>query len=263
MDVETFYEAVHEDAPLLVTRPNNREYFGGLFSKAGEQGCGCFSRLKPKRPQPAGAGAACTRGGAAALRLASPAIRFADCTRPTCFGPAEIDKLLRDTGLQYQFNVDVTSFSASDRKRLTLNYNGEEAPEEEAGELHGWVVASQLVEQLQGRLDAAKRMAPSKRHRAACAPKGGAFPAPVILVLKRLYQPLHVPTPHITAPEPATCSPRDGGCGRGVAPLQGGLLRARAAPAGAVGCLACCRSVCALHPYVCLPDACLLWATVQ
>ena len=36
VDVETFYEAVHEDAPLLVSRPNNRQYFGGLFSKDGE-----------------------------------------------------------------------------------------------------------------------------------------------------------------------------------------------------------------------------------
>lgn len=36
VDVETFYDAVHEDAPLLVTRPNNRQYFGGLFSKDGE-----------------------------------------------------------------------------------------------------------------------------------------------------------------------------------------------------------------------------------
>ncbi|PRW56353.1 cupin 4 isoform A [Chlorella sorokiniana] len=78
VDAETFYEAVHEDAPLLVTRPNSRSYFGGLFSKD------------------------------------------------------EIDKLLRDPGLQYQFNVDVTSFSASERTRVTLNYNGKEAPEEEA-----------------------------------------------------------------------------------------------------------------------------------
>ena len=46
---------------------------------------------------------------------------------------AEIDKLLREPGLQYKFNVDVTSFSASDRKRVTLNYNGNSAPEEEAG----------------------------------------------------------------------------------------------------------------------------------
>lgn len=35
MDVETFYDAVHDDAPLLVARPNNRAYFGGLFSKDG------------------------------------------------------------------------------------------------------------------------------------------------------------------------------------------------------------------------------------
>jgi hypothetical protein len=36
VDVETFYDAIHEDEPLLVTRPNNRAYFEGLFSKTGE-----------------------------------------------------------------------------------------------------------------------------------------------------------------------------------------------------------------------------------
>lgn len=71
----------------------------------------------------------------------------AQCCPFPCHNPAppcnhtEIDKLLRGPGLQYQFNVDVTSFSASDRTRLTLNYNGHKAPEEEAGELqlmHAW-----------------------------------------------------------------------------------------------------------------------------
>jgi hypothetical protein len=35
VDVETFEEAIEEQQPLLVSRPSNRHYFGGLLSKAG------------------------------------------------------------------------------------------------------------------------------------------------------------------------------------------------------------------------------------
>ena len=53
VDVETFYDAIHEDEPLLVTRPNNRTYFDGLFSKAGERrrlhAC-CVPRVCSARP---------------------------------------------------------------------------------------------------------------------------------------------------------------------------------------------------------------------
>ena len=41
VDVETFDEAIEELQPLLVSRPHNRQYFKGLFSKAGKAPCGC------------------------------------------------------------------------------------------------------------------------------------------------------------------------------------------------------------------------------
>lgn len=54
MDVETFYDAIHEDEPLLVTRPNNRTYFSGLFSKQGAPPAGWLRWLA------AGGAALCT-----------------------------------------------------------------------------------------------------------------------------------------------------------------------------------------------------------
>ncbi|KAL4421692.1 hypothetical protein ABPG77_010636 [Micractinium sp. CCAP 211/92] len=78
VDTETFYEAIHEDAPLLIERKENRAYFDGLFSKD------------------------------------------------------EIDRLLKTGNMQYQFNVDVTSFSAAGRKRVNYNFNGDAEQAEEA-----------------------------------------------------------------------------------------------------------------------------------
>lgn len=45
VDTATFWEGVHEDAPLLVARPANRAYFEGLFSKDGELRTGCWGWL--------------------------------------------------------------------------------------------------------------------------------------------------------------------------------------------------------------------------
>ncbi|PSC72885.1 cupin 4 [Micractinium conductrix] len=76
VEVDTFYETIQDEVPLLVSRPNNRSYFQGFFSKD------------------------------------------------------EIDRLLKTGKMQYQYNVDVTSFSAGGRKRENYNFN-KEAPKEE------------------------------------------------------------------------------------------------------------------------------------
>ncbi len=47
--------------------------------------------------------------------------------------PTEIDRLLKTGNMQYQFNVDVTSFSAAGRKRINYNFNGDAEQAEEAG----------------------------------------------------------------------------------------------------------------------------------
>jgi hypothetical protein len=35
VETETFFEAIQDEEPLLISRPNNRTYFDGLFSRAG------------------------------------------------------------------------------------------------------------------------------------------------------------------------------------------------------------------------------------
>lgn len=45
-----------------------------------------------------------------------------------------MDRLLKTGNMQYQFNVDVTSFSAAGRKRVNYNFNGDAEPQEGAGE---------------------------------------------------------------------------------------------------------------------------------
>lgn len=44
VETETFFEAIQDEEPLLISRPNNRAYFDGLFSRAGVQpGSRCLS----------------------------------------------------------------------------------------------------------------------------------------------------------------------------------------------------------------------------
>ena len=43
------------------------------------------------------------------------------------FVPAEVDRLLREKALQYQYNIDVVSYSKSGT-RENFNHNGEEPP---------------------------------------------------------------------------------------------------------------------------------------
>ena len=65
MDVETFYDAIHDDAPLLVARPNNRAYFGGLFSKDGGFAGPAHAACLPRADRGEAGRAAATRTRAA------------------------------------------------------------------------------------------------------------------------------------------------------------------------------------------------------
>ncbi|KAL4857945.1 putative anion transporter 6 [Chlorella vulgaris] len=78
VETETFFEAIQDEEPLLISRPNNRTYFDGLFSRA------------------------------------------------------EIEKMLKSGTMQYLYNVDVTSFSASGKVRANFNFNEDKEPEEGA-----------------------------------------------------------------------------------------------------------------------------------
>lgn len=92
---------------MLVMRPNNRAYFSGLFSKDGAWRVGCRARC------------------VAALRQgdrtrAAPRLRMSPlppCRRP---GATEIDRLLRDKGLQYQVGWDSAGQDRAGAGRLRL-----------------------------------------------------------------------------------------------------------------------------------------------
>lgn len=138
VDVETFYEAIHDDEPLLVTRPTNRAYFEGLFSKQGAlRVCVYVPSAMSLRCCVLNPGSSVGRGskhfGLCACCLMARFIEPGVNHGVSCWLHAEIDKLLRGGSLQYLFNVDVTSFSAGGSKRQDFNYNGDAAPEEGAG----------------------------------------------------------------------------------------------------------------------------------
>ena len=122
VDVETYYDAIHEDAPLLISRPNNRSYFDGLLSKDGAA-CGVRPDAVPST--------LFVRNGSEGLPFATaPSSHFQHPPHTLTHTPAEVDALLRRPGgLQYQRNVDVTAYSATGGERTNRNYNADSEPE--------------------------------------------------------------------------------------------------------------------------------------
>ena len=113
--------------------------------------------------------------------------------------------------MQYQINVDVTSYSAGGKKRANFNYNGSTEPDEEAG-------GAPHARCAQPGSCATNRCLtrPLLSHGGSLCAFGSMSPLP-LGTAGALGGRSRIPYPTRPPPPPLVCSARDGRCRGGVA----------------------------------------------